>query len=159
MIRTIPNFIRNVTHIMELIGQHQAHFHPREGEDAHASIITGVTSKFKTLKEVNMSPALISAIFDEAGFDPMLRDFHDFIQIQKYDPGDMIAPHRDAYSIRKLHLITLTTSDCDGLICEDSDHSIKKIFDQAGQYIDFPYESAHWVDPVRDLRYSLVVGE
>ena len=159
MIKTIPNFIRNVPRIMELIGQHQAFFKPREGGDAHASIIPNITSKFKTLKDCDMSPELISAIFNDADFDPVLRDFYDFIQIQKYEPGDMIAPHRDSYSIRKLHLITLTTSDCDGLVCEDSDHSIRKIFDQAGQYIDFPYESAHWVDPVRDLRYSVVIAE
>ena len=80
-------------------------------------------------------------------------------QIQKYDPGDYIAIHRDAYSIRKLHLITLSDSEVDGLVCEDENHNLIKVFDKAGQYIDFPYDAAHYVSPVKHTRYSLVVAE
>jgi hypothetical protein len=159
MIKTIPNFIRNVPEIMELIKAHDHLFKPREGHDTHESLIPNIFSKFKTLKDEDMSTELINSIFEDADFDEDLKDFYRFIQIQKYEPGDMICPHRDSYSIRKLHLITLTDSDCDGLVCEDFDHRLKKIFDKAGQYINFPYDSVHWVDPVRDERYSLVVAE
>jgi hypothetical protein len=159
MIKTIPNFIRNVPDIIELINLHQEHFHPREGTDAHASFIPNLKSRFKTLKDNVMSKDLIDAIFADSDFSSDLKDFYDFIQIQKYDPGDFIVPHRDAYSIRKLHLITLTSSSCDGLMCETEDHGLEKVYDVAGQYIDFPYDSAHWVDPVKDIRYSLVIAE
>lgn len=158
MIKTIPNFIRNVPEIMEHIKSHDHLFKPREGADAHASLINGVRSRFKTLKCVDMSDDMKEAIFADADFDEDLKYMYEFIQIQKYDPGDAICPHRDSYSIRKLHLITLTDSDCDGLVCESGEF-IEKIYDKAGQYIDFPYDAVHWVDPVRDLRYSIVVAE
>lgn len=159
MITTIPNFIRNVPKIMEHIRQHKPLFKPREGEDAHESLIPGVCSRFKTLKCCDMSQEMKDAIFADADFESDLKYMHDFIQIQRYDPGDYIAPHRDSYSVRKLHLITLTDSNCDGLICEAPDKTIVKVYDVSGQYIDFPYDAVHWVDPVKDLRYSLVVAE
>ena len=159
MIKVIPNFLRNSEEILNLVRLHDSLFRPRIGGDTHESIISGIQSKFKTLKSDNMRPELIEAIFRDADFDSDLKDFFSFIQIQKYEPGDYIAPHRDAYSVQKLHLITLTTSTVDGLVCEDTDHNLIKLYDIAGQYIDFPYDSAHWVDPVRDLRYSLVVAE
>ncbi len=159
MIKLIPNFIKNVPELMEHIKAHDSFFKPREGEDAHESLIPNICSKFKTLKNTHMSKEMIECIFKDSEFDPDLKDFYNFIQVQKYEPGDYIAPHRDSYSIRKLHLITLTSSDVDGLVCEDENHNLVKVFDQSGQYIDFPYDSAHYVSPVRDLRYSIVVGE
>lgn len=158
MIKTIPNFIRNVDEIMEHIKSHQHLFRPREGSDAHESLIPGVMSRFKTLKCSDMSEELKDAIFRDSMFDPDLRYMYEFIQIQKYDVGDYIAPHRDSYHITKLHLITLTTSEVDGLVCEDNG-SVSKIKDVAGTYIDFPYDAVHWVDPVSSERYSLVVCE
>lgn len=159
MIKTIPNFIRNVDNILHLVFQHSHLFKPREGADAHESIIPGVCSQFSTLKCCDMSQELIDTIFADADFDEDLKYLYEFIQIQKYEPGDFIAPHRDSYSIRKIHLITLTNSDVDGLVCETLDKKIAKIKDIAGQYIDFPYSSVHWVDPVSTTRYSLVVAE
>ena len=159
MIKTIPNFIRNVPEIMALVKEHDHFFKPREGHDTHESLIPNVVSKFKTLKDSQMSKALIAAIFRDSEFDPDLIDFYNFIQIQKYDPNDYIAVHRDAYIIRKLHLITLTDSEVDGLVCEDENHDLVKIYDRAGQYIDFPYDAVHYVSPVKNLRYSLVVAE
>jgi hypothetical protein len=105
-----------------------------------------------------MSKEMIDCVFADCDFDPDLRYMHEFIQVQKYDVGDAICPHRDSYSIRKLHLITLTDSDSDGLVCEDGDF-ISKIYDKAGQYIDFPYDAVHWVDPVKNTRYSMVIAE
>lgn len=159
MIKTIPNFIRNIDEIIPLIEQHSHLFKPREGEDRHESIIPNVCSRFKTLKDCHMSKELIAAVFRDCDFDSDLKDFYNFIQIQKYEPGDYIAPHRDSYSIRKLHLVTLTSSDTDGLVCEDENHELVKIFDDAGQYIDFPYNAVHYVSPVKSLRYSIVVAE
>lgn len=159
MIKTIPNFIRNSEEIVALAKIHWDKFKSREGADSHASIIPGLHSKFKTLKNVDMSQELIAAIFKDSDFDPDVKDFFDFIQIQKYNPFEYIAPHADTYSVQKIHLITLTSSDHDGLICVTEDGSLEKIYDRAGQYIDFPYDAVHWVDPVEDLRFTLVVAE
>lgn len=159
MIKTIPNFIRNVDEITSLVEKHSHLFVPRSGKDTHASIIPGVYSKFKTLKSDYMSKELVDAIFKDSDFEDDLKDFYSFIQIQKYDPGDFIAPHRDSYEIQKLHLITLTSSDTDGLVCEDMQGGLQKIFDKAGQYIDFPYDAVHYVSPVKEKRYSMVVAE
>lgn len=159
MIETIPNFIRNTDEILSHIHSHLKLFKPRVGADAHESLIPGVCSKFKTLKCQDMSEEMKDAIFSDSLFDKDLKYLYEFIQIQRYEPGDFIAPHRDSYSIRKLHLITLTDSDVDGLICVNKNNEIEKIYDKAGQYINFPYDAVHWVDPVKYLRYSLVVAE
>ena len=159
MITLIPNFIRNVDDIMIYIKLHDHLFQPRENEDKHESLIPGIFSKFKTLKDNQMSEDLKNCIFENSDFPQELKDCYSFIQIQRYDAGDYISPHRDAYIVRKIHLITLTDSEVDGLVCEDQNHNLVKVFDKAGQYIDFPYDSVHWVCPVKYQRYSLVVAE
>lgn len=158
MLKVIPNFLRNAKEIVSFVKQCDHLFVPREGMDSHAGFIPNVQSKFHTLKSEHMPVELIRLIFSDCDFDQETKDFWDFIQIQKYKPGNYIAPHRDAYSVTKLHLITLTDSDKDGLVCENEHNELIFIPDQAGQYIDFPYSAAHYVSPVRDLRYSLVVG-
>jgi hypothetical protein len=159
MLKVTQNFLRNSKEILEEVEKnHSSLFSKREGEDSHAGFIPGILSNFKTLKNENMNERLINLIFRDNDFSPDLRDFYEFIQIQKYEPGDYIVPHRDSYRVRKLHLITLTTSNFDGLVCEENR---KLIFvpDIAGQYVDFPYTAAHYVSPVKELRYTMVIGE
>jgi hypothetical protein len=158
MIKTIPNFIRNAADIVAYVSTLDSLFTSREGEDSHAGFIPNVLSKFKTLKDEVMPDELKRLIFSDADWDDETREFWEFIQIQKYDIGDYIVPHRDAYRIRKLHLVTLTSSTLDGLVCETLNKELIFIPDKAGQYIDFPYSSAHYVSPVRELRYSIVIG-
>ena len=159
MIITIPNFIRNVDEIMFHVYNQGKKFIPRVGVDAHSSLIPGVHSQFKTLKTEFISGDMLEAIFADSDFDPKLKDTYSFIQIQKYDPGDYIAPHHDTHALRKIHLVTLTSSDSDGLVCEDVNHVLRTVYDRAGQYIDIPYDAAHYVSPVKNLRYSMVIGE
>ena len=156
--KLIPDFIKNTTDIVSYCNHLSDKFVRREGMDAHESIIPNLYSRFSTLKNDNMPDELIDMIFSKSMFDPFLKDCFQFIQIQRYSPGDFIAPHKDVYSITKLHLISLTSSVVDGLVCVENDKLIK-VYDQAGQYIDFPYDAIHWVDPVKTLRYSLVIGE
>lgn len=156
--KIIPNFIRNCDEILQHVERHQSKFKPREGNDVHTSIIPNLKSRFCTLKDVDMDRALIRAIFQDSDFDPFLKDSYNFIQIQRYEPGDFIVPHKDIYSITKLHLVILTSSDSDGFVMEDGKGGLVRIMDRAGQYIDLSDEY-HWVDPVVNLRYSLVVTE
>jgi len=157
-IKTTINFVKNSRDIVAALKTMDHLFKPRVGKDAHESILPGVYSQFSTLKNGDMSDQLIDLIFANSQFDPVIRDVYSFIQIQKYVDGDYIAPHRDVYDITKLHLVTLTSSDFDGLTCVEN-NKIVKIFDLAGTKIDFPYDAVHWVDPVKFLRYSLVVAE
>lgn len=159
-IKIHPHFVRNTDQIVSYVKKHCAtKFKPRIGDDRHTGIIPKVYSDFHTLKDVDMDKQLIDLIFSDNDFDPDLKDFYNFIQIQRYMPGQFICPHYDQYSIRKLHLITLTTSDYDGLYIEDGSGSIKFAPDVAGQYIDFDNSLIHWVGPVREERYSMVIGE
>ena len=157
-LKVIPNFLRNANKIVALANEHHDLFVPRTGEDAHAGFIPGICSRFKTLKNESMTQELVTAIFADADWDEDTRDFWEFIQIQKYEPGDYIVPHRDSYRVRKLHLITLTSGKYDGLVSENDEQELVYIPDEAGQYVDFPYTAAHYVSPVRELRYSLVMG-
>jgi len=157
--KIINNFIRNSADIIRLAEYQNNDFKPRVGVHKHESIIPGLCSRFKTLHSDNMSPRLIELIFEYSDFDSFLKDTFSFIQIQKYEKGDFIIPHKDIYDIQKLHLITLTTSDHDGLVIEDGNGGLVKIYDKAGTYIDFDNSLYHWVDPVEELRYSLVIGE
>ena len=157
MFNLYPNFLRNYAQIHFLILNHLELFRPRTGDEGHEGFIPNLQSKFSTLHHTDMSKELIDAVFSDSDFDQDTRDFYSFIQIQKYEPGDWIVPHHDSYAVTKLHLVTLTTSPYDGL-CVATDGQIRRIDDEAGQYIDFPYDAPHWVDPVKFLRYSLVVG-
>ncbi len=159
-IKVIPNFLRNAEQIVDHIHQfYLDKFTPRTGDDAHTGIIPGVYSQFWTLKDCNMERQLLELIFGDNDFDPDLIDFRNFIQIQRYLPGDYICPHQDAYSIQKLHLITLTSSDSDGLVIEDGKGGLIKVYDEAGQYIDFDNSLFHWVDPVKEERLTMVIAE
>lgn len=157
--KTIPNFITNAEKIVAECEVLADRFKPRIGTDEHSGFLPNIPSRFKTLKNEDMPDDLIEMIFHPSNmWDSDVINFWSFIQIQKYDIGDYIVPHRDAYFIKKLHLISLTDSKCDGLICEE-DNTLQYIPDVAGQYLDFKYDAIHYVSPVRDhTRYSLVVG-
>jgi Rps23 Pro-64 3,4-dihydroxylase Tpa1-like proline 4-hydroxylase len=105
-----------------------------------------------------MDDSTIDMILSNCDFPEDLKDFYMFLQIQMYEAGDYIVPHRDNYTVKKLHLVTLTTSDCDALIMQRGDNLIR-FPDVAGQKVEENFNDFHWVDPVRDLRFTLVIGE
>ncbi len=155
--KLLKNYVRNYKEIIDYCITNPDKFIHRNLDGGHQGPLP-FGSKFKSFKNQNMSDSFMDLIFKDCDFDPDLRDLYFFIQIQRYDPGDYIVPHRDNYTVKKLHLVTLTTSDCDGLVVEHNNELIK-IFDLAGQKIETDLNDWHWVDPVRDLRFSLVIGE
>jgi len=153
-----PNFLRNSKEILAHVNQfHLDKFKPREGAASHIGIVPHIYSRFNTLRNDDMTDALIKSIFRDADFDELLQDTYSFIQIQQYLPGDYIVPHTDVYDITNLHLIILSDSETDGLVYTEN-NKLFKLFDKAGTYINVGNEF-HWVDPVKDIRYSLVVAE
>ena len=74
------------------------------------------------------------------------RDY-DFIQIQKYEIGDYILPHKDPYPC--FGLLMLSTSTQDGLVVQGRDNKYTFITDKAGTFVDVPKFTWHWVNPVR----------
>jgi hypothetical protein len=82
---------------------------------------------------------------------------YDFVQIQKYEIGEYILPHRDSYP--HFNLLILSQSDIDGIVVEQADGSYKFFPDVPGTMINLPAYKWHWVNPVRDkTRYTAVVG-
>lgn len=153
----IENYLRNADKIVELAKAHDTKFKFREADTGHEGLIPNLQSRFFTLYDDDMSDELKLEIFRDSDFPEDVKNYHSFIQIQKYEPGNYIVYHQDTYNIVKLYLIILTTSETDGLCCVD-DGILKKIFDKAGNYINFPYDAPHGVEPVKNLRYSLVIG-
>lgn len=84
------------------------------------------------------------------------RDYH-FLQIQKYEIGDYILPHKDCYP--QFALVHLSTSSLDGLTIEDHDGIFKFLPDKIGNVVQIPKYRWHWVNPVREkTRYTAVYG-
>jgi hypothetical protein len=82
---------------------------------------------------------------------------YDFLQIQKYEIGDYILPHKDPYP--SFGLLILSSSNLDGIVVEQRDGKYKFFNDVAGALIDVPKFSWHWVNPVREkTRYTAVYG-
>jgi hypothetical protein len=82
---------------------------------------------------------------------------YDFMQIQKYEIGEYILPHRDSYP--HFNLLILSQSDLDGIVVEQIDGTYKFFPDVQGNMINLPAYKWHWVNPVRDkTRYTAVVG-
>ena len=82
---------------------------------------------------------------------------YDFIQIQKYEIGEYILPHKDRYPC--FGLVMLSTSSKDGLVVQQRDGTYKFYPDKAGTHIDVPKYSWHWVNPVQEkTRYTAVYG-
>lgn len=155
----IPNFLRNAEDIVKVCSELSYKFIPRRNDPmgGHTGLVNA-SSNFSSLKFVDMPVSLVDLIFAESDFDKDLKDLCYDIQIQRYEPGQFIVPHRDNYETPKLHLVTLTTSKYDGLIILE-DRDVVRIPDVAGQKIDYDFNKPHWVDPVHDLRYSLVIVE
>lgn len=82
---------------------------------------------------------------------------YDFIQIQKYEIGEYILPHKDSYPC--FGLVMLSTSEKDGLVVQQKDGSYKFYPDKTGTFVEVPKFSWHWVNPVREkTRYTAVYG-
>lgn len=84
------------------------------------------------------------------------RDY-DFLQVQKYEIGEYILPHKDPYPC--FGLVMLSTSEKDGLVVQQLDGTYKFHPDKVGTIIDVPKFTWHWVNPVREkTRYTAVYG-
>jgi hypothetical protein len=82
---------------------------------------------------------------------------YDFLQVQKYEIGEYILPHKDTYPC--FGLVMLSTSDLDGLVVQQKDGTYKFHPDKAGTFVNVPKYSWHWVNPVREkTRYTAVYG-
>ena len=121
-------------------------------------ITEGGKSKFQTLfwDETRQDIPLEVKEFLMKVFKITEKDYS-FIQIQKYEIGDYILPHKDVYPL--FNLIMLSTSSLDGITVEQRDGTYKFFSDVAGTFIDIPKFRWHWVNPVREkTRYTAVFG-
>lgn len=158
--KLIPDFLRNHEFIVDYCNtEGKDKFIPRRKDPSggHTGLVNA-SSTFSSFKMRDMDDWFIDKIFENSDFDEDLKEFCMDIQIQRYFPGEYIVPHKDNYETPKIHLVTLTTSKYDGIVLI-KDRTIIKVPDLGGQKIDYDFNSPHWVDPVMDLRYSLVIVE
>ncbi len=77
-----------------------------------------------------------------------------YVQINRYDPGDYVLPHRDEF---QQGLYMLTTSEWNALIVQNAHGHAVRVPDRAGTYLTHDPRAWHWVDPVvDDTRYTIV---
>jgi len=159
MLKLHPQFQSNAAELVKYVQQPhiRSRFKAREGNLSHAGF-TKHQSRFSSLLNADMPSDLIAMIFEGGEWDTDLKDFYQFIQIQRYMPGDYIVPHLDKYDIRKLNLVCLTTSNRDAFYVFDNELMIR-VEDEAGQLIEFDYNAVHFVPTCTYERYSLVIGE
>lgn len=159
--KLIPNFLKNHKEIVEWARSNEKLFKLRT---SHKSILP-IKSHFHALKLDTLwqDPIIMDMIFNYADWEPTVKDFWVFIQLNWYKPGDFIVPHQHVFGAMKTtHVITLTNSNVDGLCVEEEDPNIEpklhRVIDKAGQKIVFD-TAWHWVDPVINDRFSLIVAE
>ncbi|MGY2007121.1 hypothetical protein ACW9HC_09065 [Nocardia gipuzkoensis] len=109
--------------------------------------------RYHTLQGARMPDDLRQAVLD--GIVPARTDITElYVQINRYDPGDYVLPHRDRL---QQGLYVLTTSNVDSLVVQDAAGRPVRLPDRAGNYITHDPAAWHWVDPVVDtLRYTIV---
>jgi hypothetical protein len=77
-----------------------------------------------------------------------------YVQINRYDVGDYVLPHRDTM---QQGLYMLTSSERNSLVVQDAAGRPVRIPDRAGTFITFDPNAWHWVDPVVDHeRFTMV---
>jgi hypothetical protein len=116
------------------------------------------TSKFSTLFSdyTNDDIPLEIKQFLVKQFNITEKDYN-FLQIQKYEIGEYILPHKDSYPC--FGLLILSTSNTDGIVVQQQDGKYKFYKDEAGALINVPKFCWHWVNPVQEkTRYSAVYG-
>lgn len=109
--------------------------------------------RYHVLEMANMPADLRAAIL--RGIATPESDLSQFYyQINRYDLGDYILPHRDQL---QQGLYMLTDSAVDGLVVQSGSGQVTFVPDTAGALIEHDPAAWHWVDPVRDhVRYTLV---
>ena len=77
-----------------------------------------------------------------------------YIQLQRYELGDFVLPHRDEL-LQGLYV--LTSSARDGLTVQDGAGGWMWVADEPGTLIVADLAAWHWVDPVVDpVRYTMI---
>ncbi|MEE2036830.1 hypothetical protein Q8791_06295 [Nocardiopsis sp. CT-R113] len=109
--------------------------------------------RYHVLPSDRMPDDLRAAIF--AGAAPAgTRPGDYYVQVNRYDRGDYVLPHRD--SLRQ-GLYMLTTSDKDGLNAQHDEATVVFVPDRAGTFVEHDPRAWHWVDPVAgEERFTLV---
>jgi hypothetical protein len=77
-----------------------------------------------------------------------------YAQLQRYDAGDFVLPHRDRL-VQGLYNLTSATQD--GLVVQDAERGFIKHVDRAGTFLLHDMRAWHWVDPVLEpVRFTMI---
>lgn len=165
-LRVIRNSVRNCSEIVEIAEKYRDLFddYPskdsvedrtpdRDPFDPYRDSEYEDDDRYHVLQANRMPTDLLMAVLrgiTEADSD--LSRF--YVQINRYDRGDYVLPHRDKV---QQGLYMLTSSTRDGLVAQDNDGRMNFVDDQAGALVLHDPLAWHWVDPVHEgPRYTLV---
>lgn len=109
--------------------------------------------RYHVLQSAEMPDDLRKAVF--AAITPEGTSMGDYyVQVNRYDRGDYVLPHRD--SLRQ-GLYMLTDSEPDGLNAQHDPETVVFVPDRAGTFVEHDPGAWHWVDPVvSEERFTLV---
>jgi hypothetical protein len=158
-----PGVVTNCQEITELAARHRDRFtdYPSPGAeprpfDPYRDSEYEDDDRYHVMQADRMPAELRAAILAgiaPPGIDPA-RLSGLYVQINRYDQGDYVLPHRDSL---QQGLYMLTTSERDALIAQDAHGRAVRVPDRAGTYITHDPGAWHWVDPVVDhTRYTIV---
>lgn len=153
----VNNVIKNNEDIIKYINSKDFIFDNREINEEKGLEFKDIfgSSRFSSLRSVNFDDTLYNLI--NSNFSESEQTVFDFMQIQRYQEGDYILPHRDNY-LSKLRLFQLSTNTLNGLTVQEKE-GYKFYEDIAGCEIKFNRNAYHWVNPTRgEVRYTLVIG-
>mgnify|MGYP000872348456 CR=1 FL=1 len=107
--------------------------------------------RYQVLQMRDMSSALRGFMADWLA--PLFGSSQFYFQINRYERGDHVLPHRDSL---QQGLMMLTGGAGDGL-CVQSGDDVVRVPDKAGRIVLCDTDAWHWVDPVRSApRFTLV---
>lgn len=107
--------------------------------------------RYQVLQMSDMSAPLREFIID--WLRPFFGSARFYFQINRYEQGDHVLPHRDSF---KQGLMMLTAGDGDGLCVQTCDYVIR-VQDKVGRIVSCDTDAWHWVDPVKSApRFTLV---
>ncbi|MEE1742600.1 2OG-Fe(II) oxygenase [Streptomyces sp. BE147] len=165
-LKLIRNLVRNSSEIVRIAEMHRDLFEDypssaaaaartpdRDPFDPYRDSEYEDDDRYHVLQANHMPADLLEAVVRGiADADSDLSRF--YVQINRYDRGDYVLPHRDKV---QQGLYMLTSSTKDGLVAQSSDGRMNFVGDRAGTLVLHDAAAWHWVDPVQDgPRYTLV---
>jgi len=156
-VNLVKNYLTNVDEVIALAEAHTDKFSSRDETALNKFVTRYGSSKMKSLFSINMSKELIDAIFKTIPDD---RRFVDSVTINRYDPGDYLARHRDSQGLYWKFKLIFLSSDKPHFKWYDENNVGHLVEEEPGAYLEMPIHLEHEVTRIEETespKYSLVL--